>query len=124
MSSFCVSYIFEEVEEDEDESIAKKLTMDGFVVYPPFSARRYVTAHLDLSDNKLQGTIPFEMSNLKLLTNLELDSNALTGNMPFAVCSQLPFLENAVVDCDDVVCWCCEGCTIDLRNAITPFDEP
>ena len=61
---------------------------------------------------------------MKLLTDLELDSNALTGNMPFAVCSQLPFLENAVVDCDDVVCWCCEGCTIDLRNAITPFDEP
>ena len=36
LSSFCVSYIFEEVEEDEDESIAIKLTMNGFVVYPPF----------------------------------------------------------------------------------------
>ncbi|MGK3761616.1 MAG: hypothetical protein ACI8RD_013934 [Bacillariaceae sp.] len=44
--------------------------------------------------------------------------------MPYGVCSQLQFLENAVVDCYDVVCWCCEGCIIDLWDAIEAFDAP
>jgi hypothetical protein len=46
------------------------------------------------------------------------------GTMPYGVCSQLQFLENAVVDCYDVVCWCCEGCIIDLWDAIEAFDAP
>jgi len=65
---------------------------------------------LNLSNNEFSGTIPFELMNVKSLINLELDRNNLTGIMPTEVCSRLPFLEIAKVDCQEVECWCCEGC--------------
>jgi len=65
---------------------------------------------LDLNNNELSGTIPFEFMKLKSLINLELNKNNLTGSMPTGVCSRLPLLEVARVDCEIVSCWCCEGC--------------
>lgn len=65
---------------------------------------------LDLSNNELTGTIPFELMKLGLIETLELDRNNLTGSMPTEVCSRTPFLEIAQVDCEEVKCWCCEGC--------------
>ncbi len=37
---------------------------------------------LDLSDNKLSGTLPSELGDLSYLTTLSLHSNALTGTLP------------------------------------------
>lgn len=66
---------------------------------------------LNFGHNALTGTIPFEIMDLQKMVNLTLDRNNLTGSMPPAVCNYLPFLEVAKVDCEEVVCSCCEGCS-------------
>jgi Leucine-rich repeat (LRR) protein len=66
---------------------------------------------LDLGNNNLLGTIPLELMKLQSLVKLDLDMNRLTGSMPTEVCSSFPFLEVAWVDCKEVYCSCCEGCS-------------
>lgn len=70
-------------------------------------------ADLDVSDNKLYGSIPNEITQLTVLKTLELDTNNFTGGMPAGVCGgDLPYLETLNVDCADFLgCSCCSGCT-------------
>jgi hypothetical protein len=48
--------------------------------------------YLDLSNNKFEGIIPFEIDHLKVIENLDLSGNFLDGTIP-AMLGQLKFLE-------------------------------
>jgi len=85
-------------------------SLNGIVPY--FLGDLTDLTELDLSNNNFSGTIPPQFSKLSSLIGLELDRNNLTGSMPTEICSPIfRGLEVAKVDCQEVYCWCCEGCS-------------
>ena len=67
---------------------------------------------LDVKDNKMDGNIPNEYSNLKRLELFVTSGNNFSGTMPKDVCTLMAtdsrkFIET---DCDKVECSCCESC--------------
>ena len=74
--------------------------------------------NVDLSDNKLSGTIPSSFGEAKNLIYAAFDNNDFTGSMPPAVCNnRAGFLKNLTADCagpnPQVTCafpTCCTGC--------------
>jgi hypothetical protein len=65
---------------------------------------------LVLDANQLTSTIPTELGQLTALTYLYLQDNDLSGTFPSAMC-QFPYVIRPLVDCDEVVCGCCDNCT-------------
>jgi hypothetical protein len=67
-----------------------------------------MTEILELDENLLSGSVPFEMASLKELQYLKVKSNSLTGEISKQLCQNaLSVLE---VDCNEVSCSCCEFC--------------
>ena len=56
--------------------------------------------------------MPSELGSLSLLGDLKLDSNMLTGVLPDEVCDLTAGgrLQGLFVDCNEVVCTCCNNC--------------
>lgn len=66
---------------------------------------------LNLSQNQLSGTIPDSIRRLSSLASLHLESNFLTGTITPSVCEgQMDALDSAWVDCDRLECSCCVAC--------------
>jgi U-box domain len=63
--------------------------------------------YLDLGLNSLSSSIPAELGQLSNLNEMYLSGNLLTGTFPSAPCS----VESILVDCSEVACSCCPGCT-------------
>jgi len=73
---------------------------------------------IDFSDNEIDGNIPKSWQSLKNLKSLVLDYNEMSGSVPQEICSlrsngQLELLK---VDCDDLLCDCCYGCSGSIGN--------
>mmetsp|Transcript_35091 Transcript_35091/g.71841 ORF Transcript_35091/g.71841 Transcript_35091/m.71841 type:complete len:100 (-) Transcript_35091:54-353(-) len=71
---------------------------------------------LYLNSNKLTGTIPSQLGDLKQLVQLSFDDNNLTGSVPHSVC-ELEKIANLAVDClftastpAQIECLCCTNC--------------
>jgi hypothetical protein len=60
------------------------------------------------------GTVPSELGKLSHLWFLKLEVNGLTGGVPIEVCDLVQTgpgrLQTLTVDCNEVVCTCCESC--------------
>ena len=64
---------------------------------------------LQLDTNQLQGPLPADLGRLTTLNELFLEGNDFSGNVPSDLCV-LDSLVTMTVDCDRVVCSCCEMC--------------
>lgn len=64
---------------------------------------------MNLSHNRLEGTVPFELGTLQELTVLDLGNNLLDGTIPGSICS-LNQLETFRADCNTTSCTCCTEC--------------
>jgi protein brassinosteroid insensitive 1 len=71
---------------------------------------------LDVSNNRLEGSIPTSIGALPRLQLASLQSNDITGAMPTEICSLRPSpLRNLEADCGGVdpkvPCTCCTFCS-------------
>jgi len=67
---------------------------------------------LKLSNNRLTGNVPASFGQLKSLEILEVGENLLTGEMPTSVCDLEDFEKLTVIatDCSGYWCRCCNTC--------------
>jgi U-box domain len=62
---------------------------------------------LNLDSNSLTSTIPTELGQLSNLDQLYLAQNLFTGSFPDALC----LVRDIRIDCSEVACSCCSGCS-------------
>ena len=89
----------------------------------PWEVMQLPLESLELNSNALVDAIPSEMARMKQLTLLDISKNWLTGSVPVELCANQGTLQ---VDCEHVVCTCCSpDCTgvnisITMAPSVTP----
>lgn len=79
--------------------------------------------NIQLESNQLQGHIPAALGNSSVLQDLSLNDNALTGQVPSELCA-IESLISLTVDCEAVVCSCCQDCGVISSNITTSTMSP